>query len=72
MGGESYTLTYVLLTLPGLGALGIDFSSFTTADDTDRGVGVVAKHLLEHGVTSFCPTIVTSPLTYYKMVQDLR
>lgn len=29
---------------------------------------MVAKNLLAHGVTSFCPTLVTSPAETYKKV----
>ncbi|CAH3198974.1 unnamed protein product, partial [Porites evermanni] len=37
---------------------GVDFSSDT--DKLEEGLVTVAKGLLQHGVTSFCPTIVTS------------
>jgi len=31
----------------------------------------VAKNILQHGVTSFCPTVVTSkPATYKKVVNN--
>lgn len=35
----------------------------------NAGVSFVAKKLLEHGVTSFCPTLVTSPPSVYHKVQ---
>ena len=60
--------TLQLFCLLITGALGIDFSSFTSAADAEKGVSMVAEHLLEHGVTSFCPTVVTSLPDYYKMV----
>jgi len=45
-----------------VGAYGVDF---TETKDIKGGINKVAKGLLEHGVTSFCPTIVTShPETY--------
>ncbi|XP_014675958.1 PREDICTED: putative N-acetylglucosamine-6-phosphate deacetylase [Priapulus caudatus] len=47
------------------GAFGIDFS---TNGDVGSGVDLVAKRLLEHGVTSFCPTIITSPSELYKQI----
>ncbi|GAA6065477.1 N-acetylglucosamine-6-phosphate deacetylase [Tachysurus ichikawai] len=48
------------------GGYGIDFSQAT--DDITGGVAKVAKRILEHGVTSFCPTLVTSPLDIYHQV----
>lgn len=48
------------------GGYGIDFSQ--DVDLVDEGVGKVAKHLLRQGVTSFCPTIITSPKTVYEKV----
>ena len=60
-----------------LGAHGVDFSSFKNKDfqntkDIEEGVITVAKHLLEHGVTAFCPTIVTSTPDYYKKVSGCK
>ena len=53
------------------GAFGIDFSVET--DDIRGGVFKVAKGLLSHGVTSFCPTIVTSlPETYKKILPQIE
>ncbi|XP_053493770.1 N-acetylglucosamine-6-phosphate deacetylase [Ictalurus punctatus] len=48
------------------GGYGIDFSQAT--DDITGGVAQVAKRILEHGVTSFCPTLVTSPPDIYHQV----
>ncbi|KAF6716806.1 putative N-acetylglucosamine-6-phosphate deacetylase [Oryzias melastigma] len=48
------------------GGYGIDFSK--PSDDVDAGVSFVAKKILEHGVTSFCPTLVTSPPEVYHKV----
>ncbi|KAF2883686.1 hypothetical protein ILUMI_22501 [Ignelater luminosus] len=48
------------------GAFGIDFSYNT--DKVEEGVQYVSKGLLEHGVTSFCPTVVTSPREVYHNV----
>lgn len=48
------------------GALGVDFSVNT--DNIEEGVAKVAKGILEHGVTSFCPTIVTSSESTYKQI----
>jgi len=45
----------------------VDFSSLEPGDVADA-VETVAKGLLGHGVTSFCPTIVTSPQEYYSTV----
>lgn len=48
------------------GAFGVDFSVNT--DNIEEGVAKVAKGILEHGVTSFCPTIVTSSESTYKQI----
>ncbi|CAL8265791.1 unnamed protein product [Gadus morhua 'NCC'] len=45
------------------GGYGVDFS--TPSEDPGAGVAFVAKKILEHGVTSFCPTLVTSPPSVY-------
>ncbi|XP_062872922.1 N-acetylglucosamine-6-phosphate deacetylase [Trichomycterus rosablanca] len=53
------------------GGYGIDFSQAT--DDITGGVAQVAKRLLEHGVTSFCPTLVTSPpAIYHQVIPQLK
>ncbi|XP_049864936.1 N-acetylglucosamine-6-phosphate deacetylase [Pectinophora gossypiella] len=58
-----------LLIAPGFidiqinGGWGIDFSA--NSDNVEDGVKKVAKELLAHGVTSFCPTIVTSNKEMY-------
>lgn len=53
------------------GGYGIDFSQAT--DDVKGGVALVAKKILEHGVTSFCPTLVTSPPNiYHKVLPEVR
>ncbi|XP_018620100.1 N-acetylglucosamine-6-phosphate deacetylase [Scleropages formosus] len=48
------------------GGYGVDFSQ--AADDISGGMALVAKKILEHGVTSFCPTLVTSPPHIYHKV----
>ncbi|TSX99880.1 MIF4G domain-containing protein B [Bagarius yarrelli] len=45
------------------GGYGIDFSQ--ASDDITGGVAQVANRIVEHGVTSFCPTLVTSPPEIY-------
>lgn len=44
----------------------MDFSQ--ESDDVSTGVSLVATKVLEHGVTSFCPTLVTSPPAVYHKV----
>ena len=44
----------------------MDFSEHT--ETIEEGVRQVAKGLLEHGVTSFCPTVITSPQELYHKV----
>ena len=48
------------------GGFGYDFSS--NVEKLDEALKHVAKGILEHGVTSFCPTLVTSASEVYKMV----
>lgn len=48
------------------GGFEVDFSS--NVDDTESGLEKVAKSVLQFGVTSFCPTIVTSPDHIYEKV----
>lgn len=45
------------------GGFGVDFS--LPNEDIASGVALVAKKLLSHGVTAFCPTMVTSPSDVY-------
>ena len=49
-----------------LGAFGIDFTlpSQTIEDDVCQ----VSRGLLQHGVTAYCPTIITSSKDDYKQV----
>ncbi|KAG8506379.1 TBC1 domain family member 24, partial [Galemys pyrenaicus] len=48
------------------GGFGVDFSQAT--EDVASGVDLVAQRLLAHGVTSFCPTLVTSPPEVYHKI----
>uniref|UniRef100_A0A182N4M5 Exosome complex component RRP45 n=1 Tax=Anopheles dirus TaxID=7168 RepID=A0A182N4M5_9DIPT len=48
------------------GGYGVDFSF--DVQTVEAGVLKVAKGLLAHGVTSFCPTLVTSPAETYHAV----
>lgn len=50
-----------------LGGWGHDFSM----GDTEEALRVVSKELLAHGVTSYCPTVVTSPPSIYHKVLPL-
>ncbi|XP_058142584.1 N-acetylglucosamine-6-phosphate deacetylase isoform X1 [Dasypus novemcinctus] len=45
------------------GGFGVDFSQ--AAENVGAGVALVARKILSHGVTSFCPTLVTSPPEVY-------
>ena len=49
------------------GGCGVDFSKLRPGG-VAGGVASVARLLLEHGVTAFCPTIVTSSTDYYTSV----
>lgn len=48
------------------GGFGVDFSS--DLDELEEGLKTVAKGLLQHGVTSYCPTIVTSSQESYSEI----
>ncbi|KAF0033176.1 hypothetical protein F2P81_015466 [Scophthalmus maximus] len=53
------------------GGHGVDFSQ--ASDDAGSGVSFVAQKILEHGVTSFCPTLVTSPAdVYHKVLPQVK
>ncbi|KAJ8676646.1 hypothetical protein QAD02_012433 [Eretmocerus hayati] len=53
------------------GGFGIDFSYNTT--NVEAGINKVAKKLLMYGVTSFCPTLVTSPKeTYHAIIPKIK
>ncbi|MBN3322106.1 NAGA deacetylase, partial [Atractosteus spatula] len=53
------------------GGYGIDFSQAT--NDVKGGIDLVAKKVLAHGVTSFCPTLVTSPPDiYHKVLPEIK
>ncbi|XP_056870130.1 N-acetylglucosamine-6-phosphate deacetylase isoform X1 [Takifugu flavidus] len=53
------------------GGYGIDFS--LPSEDVNAGVFFVAKKILQHGVTSFCPTLVTSPPSiYHKVLPEVK
>jgi N-acetylglucosamine-6-phosphate deacetylase len=49
-----------LIDLQVNGAGGVDL---TSADEPEVALATVARTLARHGVTAFCPTIVSSPLT---------
>ena len=51
------------------GGFGVDFSLLKPGG-VAKGLETVAKGLLAHGVTSFCPTIVTSSADYYAAVRE--
>ncbi|XP_061456209.1 N-acetylglucosamine-6-phosphate deacetylase [Rhineura floridana] len=48
------------------GGFGVDFSLAT--DDVGAGISLVGQKILSHGVTSFCPTLVTSPSSVYHKI----
>lgn len=53
------------------GGFGVDFSHDVTT--VEKGVTKVAKCLLAYGVTSFCPTLVTSANeTYAKVLPKIK
>ncbi|XP_053550666.1 N-acetylglucosamine-6-phosphate deacetylase [Bombina bombina] len=48
------------------GGFGVDFSQPT--ENVKDGISLVGRNILSHGVTSFCPTLVTSPSSLYHKV----
>ena len=48
------------------GAMGVDFSCGDNGKSLTEGVAVVAAHVVEHGVTVFCPTVITSSRDVYQ------
>ncbi|CAK9303897.1 unnamed protein product [Gordionus sp. m RMFG-2023] len=50
------------------GAFGIDFSQLQDHHDPNKDIQFVGEKLLKHGVTSFVPTIITSPVSYYHKI----
>lgn len=53
------------------GGFGHDFSYNT--ENLEEGLNLVSLKLLEHGVTAYCPTLVTSPKeTYHKVIPKIK
>lgn len=48
------------------GGFGIDFAN--NCEAVESGIALVASGILAHGVTSFCPTVVTSSPDLYRKV----
>lgn len=55
-----------MFPLSPTGGYGVDFSY--DKDTTETGVSTVARGLVKSGVTSFCPTLVTSPNESYHSI----
>eukprot|EP00056_Hartaetosiga_gracilis_P021439 m.24163 g.24163 ORF g.24163 m.24163 type:complete len:409 (-) comp9081_c0_seq1:100-1326(-) len=55
------------------GGFGVDFSSGADSDEVASGVSLVRRNLLQHGVTGFCPTLITSPVkTYHEVIPKIK
>ncbi|GFS46608.1 n-acetylglucosamine-6-phosphate deacetylase [Trichonephila inaurata madagascariensis] len=53
------------------GGFGFDFS--TPKEDIATSINMVAKGILQHGVTSFCPTLITStPDKYREIIPKIK
>lgn len=60
-----------VLSLTYSGGYGVDFSYDVSS--VHEGIATVSKGLLSHGVTSFCPTLVTSPTeTYHQVLPQIK
>ncbi|KAJ1350005.1 hypothetical protein KIN20_005701 [Parelaphostrongylus tenuis] len=54
------------------GGFGMDFSSLTSSDEEyERGIQLVSQKLLQYGVTSYAPTIISSSPEVYARVLPL-
>ena len=53
------------------GSIGIDFSDLSDPDSYLDRLAKVREHLLQYGVTSFCPSIITSDQHTYELIDDL-
>ncbi|KAJ1067687.1 hypothetical protein K5549_010805 [Capra hircus] len=65
-GGCILAPGFIDVQINAAGGFGVDFSQ--ASEDVGSGVALVARRILSHGVTSFCPTLVTSPLEVYHKV----
>ncbi|XP_017066961.1 N-acetylglucosamine-6-phosphate deacetylase isoform X2 [Drosophila eugracilis] len=63
-GGNLIAPGYIDLQING--GYGVDFSFDT--DTIEQGIDTVARGLVKSGVTSFCPTLVTSPVKTYHTI----
>jgi len=52
------------MLLPG----GFEFDFSSNVDNVEEGIKIVSKGILQYGVTSYCPTIITSSPEVYKKV----
>ena len=53
------------------GSIGLDFSDLSDPDTYLDKISRVREHLLQYGVTSFCPTIITSDAHTYELLDGL-
>ena len=72
INGNKHRLYFLMIrTSPPIpGAFGVDFSSLA-ADAVHDSLDNVSRGLLQHGVTAYCPTLVTSSRDYYHRVIPL-
>ncbi|KAL6728843.1 hypothetical protein Aduo_010578 [Ancylostoma duodenale] len=69
---EGYILSPGFIDIQINGGFGVDFSTLPSTDiEYQRGVEKVSRGLLSHGVTSFAPTVITSPPEVYARVLPL-
>ncbi|KIH67342.1 phage tail component protein [Ancylostoma duodenale] len=68
---EGYILSPGFIDIQINGGFGVDFSTLPSTDiEYQRGVEKVSRGLLSHGVTSFAPTVITSPPEVYARVSS--
>lgn len=65
-----FSLFILIYGVNSKGGYGIDFAN--NSKDVLGGLRTVAKGMLAHGVTSFCPTLVTSsPKVYHNILPQI-
>ncbi|ETN71755.1 hypothetical protein NECAME_19187, partial [Necator americanus] len=63
---EGHILSPGFIDIQINGGFGVDFSTITSSvEEYKRGIDKVSRQLLSYGVTTFVPTVITSPPHVY-------
>ncbi|KAK6740530.1 hypothetical protein RB195_008782 [Necator americanus] len=69
---EGHILSPGFIDIQINGGFGVDFSTITSSvEEYKRGIDKVSRQLLSYGVTTFVPTVITSPPHVYSKVLPL-